>query len=143
METEVKKQPEVYTNIHEEKSGKVYSNAKSYGLKITHLKKMINSRTKKVEQLEKTVSELNKKLDYYEKNTVFQNMKKIMMLEEQGEGNTRTSFILTQVKNYDKKKPLWPETVIRESVILYEVSQEAYNTLIKPKMLLKYKNKSV
>ncbi|GFV55017.1 THAP-type domain-containing protein [Trichonephila clavipes] len=135
METEVKKQPEVYSNIHEEKSGKVYSNAKSYGLKITHLKKMVNSRTKKVEQLEKTVSELNKKLDYYEKNTVFQNMKNIMMLEEQGEGNIRTSFILTQVKNYNKKKPLWPETVIRESVILHEISQEAYNTLIKRKML--------
>ncbi|GFQ76298.1 THAP-type domain-containing protein [Trichonephila clavata] len=135
IETDVKKQPEVYTDTHEEKSGKVYSNAKSYGLKITHLKKMVNSRTKKVELLEKTVSELNKKLDYYEKNVVFQNMKKIMMLEEQGEGNTTTSFILTQVKNFNKKKPLWPETVIRESVILHEISQEAYNTLIKRKIL--------
>lgn len=135
METKVEELPEISSFTNEKKSGKVYSNAKSYGLKITHLKKMVNSRTKKIEQLEKTVSELNKKLDYYEKNAVFQNMKKIMMLEEQGEGNTRTSFILTQVKNYNKKKPLWPENVIRESVILHEISQEAYNALIKREIL--------
>ncbi|GFT72367.1 THAP-type domain-containing protein [Nephila pilipes] len=134
-ETKDKERTEIKTVTNGKKGGKVYSNAQSYGLKITHLKKMVNSRVKKIEQLEKSVSELNKKLHYYENNTVLQNMKKIMMLEEQGLGNTRTSFILTQVKNYDKKKPFWPENIIRESIILNEISPKAYQALIERKIL--------
>ncbi|GBM27437.1 hypothetical protein AVEN_59896-1 [Araneus ventricosus] len=112
-----------------------YSNAVSYGLKITHLKNTLKAKTKQLKRLEESVVTLSKKLEYYEKNVVLQNMKRMIKFHEDEQGDTRTSFLLNQVKNFNKAKPHWPENILHESAILHAECPSGYKAVVERNIL--------
>ncbi|CAL1272026.1 unnamed protein product [Larinioides sclopetarius] len=112
-----------------------YSNAVSYGLKITHLKNTLKAKKKQLKRLEESVVILSKKLEKYEKNVVFQNMKSIIEFHENRPGDTRITFLLNQVKNFDKTKPHWSQSVLHESAILHTECPSGYKALVERNIL--------
>ena len=93
------------------------------------LQKLICAKNKTISTLKEKLEVANEKLDYYKKNVYFSNVEKMEVMEGEGIANNQVLFLLSQIKNFGNKTPRWPESIIRECVMLRSVSAKAYKMI--------------
>ncbi|KAG8174241.1 hypothetical protein JTE90_025806 [Oedothorax gibbosus] len=103
---------------------------------IRRLRKLLTKRNKKIESLQRKLEQNAKKIEYFEKDVIAQNVEKMRVLNDEGYASRQIEFTLSQISNFGKKNPRWPDSVVRECVLLHAASPKGYDAIQNRKLLL-------
>ena len=99
------------------------------------LKKLLDNKSKTISVLKEKNKCMSDKLEYYKNNIYFKNLEKMQVLEGEGLASTKILFLLTLIRNFSRKTPRWPESIIRECIMLRAVSPKGYKMIIHRNLL--------